>query len=374
MALFKDVILSDLRFPFGGGMICKAAFMSTFLSLAACGGSDSGDSEDSGEDTSTPTPTSTPAPTPTPTPEPETEPEIVDITNAIFVETSGDCADYNNTYDAVVFDVQDETETAFVLDVVISNDDVACTLSSNNIPNHDFNVNGNFADVVVETPQAFTIPRNPTIAASATLLDQQSYDAVMLNGVPLDLLSAGCYQDGVNVQIGCTFGIDDWLLDPLGTGGRFGADDNNAHTQPGGIYHYHGSPNAMYDLEDDSVISPVIGFAADGFPIYGPYFLDSNTGTIRKATSSYSLRDGSRGEETNDNPGGDFDGEYIDDHEFIADSGDLDACNGMTVDGQYGYYLTDGYPWVLNCFSGTPDDSFSKFAGGGDGDLPPPPQ
>ena len=28
--------------------------------------------------------------------------------------------------------------------------------------------------------------------------------------------------------------------------------------------------------------------------------------------------------------------------------------------GFYGYYLSDGYPWVLACFTGTPDESFRK--------------
>ena len=43
-----------------------------------------------------------------------------------------------------------------------------------------------------------------------------------------------------------------------------------------------------------------------------------------------------------------------------TDAGDLDECNGMTVDGAYGYYVTDQYPWVMACFQGTPDPSFRK--------------
>ena len=50
---------------------------------------------------------------------------------------------------------------------------------------------------------------------------------------------------------------------------------------------------------------------------------------------------------------------YIDDWVFKG-TGDLDACNGMTVDGQYGYYVTDTYPWILACLRGTPDPSFYK--------------
>ena len=34
--------------------------------------------------------------------------------------------------------------------------------------------------------------------------------------------------------------------------------------------------------------------------------------------------------------------------------GDLDRCNGMVLDGTYGYYVTDNYPWVLKCHVGTP--------------------
>jgi hypothetical protein len=50
---------------------------------------------------------------------------------------------------------------------------------------------------------------------------------------------------------------------------------------------------------------------------------------------------------------------YVDDYEYAA-VGDLDECNGMTVDGQYGYYVTDAYPWVMRCYRGTPDASFGK--------------
>ena len=99
-------------------------------------------------------------------------------------------------------------------------------------------------------------------------------------------------------------------------------------------------------------------FAADGFPVYGSYFLDPDSGSVRKAVSGYTLKEGTRPESATD-PGGAYDGTYVDDYEF-TDAGDLDACNGMTVDGQYGYYVTEGYPWIINCFTGTPDPSFSK--------------
>ena len=149
------------------------------------------------------------------------------------------------------------------------------------------------------------------------------------------------------------------MVDPLGTESKFGADAHNAHPQPDGTYHYPGNPNAMFDDNPGAAGSQVIGFAADGFPIYSTYFLDSGTNTVRKAVSGFTSKTGSRGTESNTNPGGTYDGTYIDDYEY-TNAGDLDACHGMTVSGQYGYYVTDSYPWVMGCISGTADSSFSK--------------
>lgn len=55
---------------------------------------------------------------------------------------------------------------------------------------------------------------------------------------------------------------------------------------------------------------------------------------------------------------------YRDDYEYVAGLGDLDRCNGMTVSGQYGYYITDNFPYMMFCFSGTPHTSFNKLAAG----------
>ena len=114
----------------------------------------------------------------------------------------------------------------------------------------------------------------------------------------------------------------------------------------------------MFDDNPGPTGSPVIGFAADGFPIYGSYFLDPNTATVRRAISGYQARPGNRPSSPTD-PGGSYDGTYIDDYEFLG-SGDLDECNGMTLNGQYGYYVTDTYPWVLGCHSGAVDPTFDK--------------
>ncbi|WP_417274339.1 YHYH protein [Celeribacter halophilus] len=50
---------------------------------------------------------------------------------------------------------------------------------------------------------------------------------------------------------------------------------------------------AMFEQSNPTAPSPVIGFTADGFPIYGSY-IDDN-GTIRPARSSYRLKAGTLG-------------------------------------------------------------------------------
>tara|TARA_R110002020_G_scaffold48286_5_gene137627 strand:- start:4900 stop:5880 length:981 start_codon:yes stop_codon:yes gene_type:complete len=287
----------------------------------------------------------------------------LDITNAIFASVNADCATYENRYSSAVTDTQQNKMLKGAVHVTAAADH--CVLESNSIPNHDTGEGSarNFVAPVTEISGTFEIPRNPKPQQTPTALDQRSYDAILLNGVVVDILSAGCYRPqgnrvdaNGNVAIGCRAN-DKWLLDPLGPGAGFGADRHNAHTQPNGQYHYHGNPMALFDDHPGPDGSPVIGFAADGFPIYGSYFKDES-GALRKAKSGYSLKSGTRPSSESD-PGGTYDGMYVDDFEF-TNSGDLDACNGMVVNGQYAYYVTDSYPWVIKCFTGAPDASFAK--------------
>ncbi len=287
---------------------------------------------------------------------------VTDITNAIFTQRSANCDAYVGDYMATGRDLQRGVDVD--AEVSITATDSTCTVMTNGIPNHDFNDNSaNFATNIAQVERTLTMVQNPSTAPLPTPLSQTFWDAIMLNGVLVDLLSAGCYRpndqmadsDG-NVLAGCMDGVP-WALDPLGPGNKFGADMHNAHLQPDGTYHYHGGPEAMFDDNPGANGSPVIGFAADGFPIYGSYFLDGS-GTVRKAVSGYTLKSGTRPSGPM-NPGGTYNGTYIQDYEF-GNTGDLDECNGMTVNGQYGYYVTDTYPWILNCHSGTRHSSFAE--------------
>ncbi|MBS3847609.1 YHYH protein [Devosia sp. BSSL-BM10] len=274
-----------------------------------------------------------------------------EITNALLTERSANCLGYANTYSAQATDIQNRQTFDAAIEIMAN--ETTCTIASNAVPNHDFNATGRFATRFSTQNQTYTIPANPAAAASPTPLSLMYDNAVFLNGVKLDLLAAGCFGVG-DGNIGCNDIKAPYRYDPMGGSSNFGADEHNAHTQPDGTYHYHGNPMALFEQDNPTQASPVIGFSADGFPIFGSYISDN--GTIRAATTSYRLKTGER----SGGPGGTHDGTFIDDWEYVEGLGDLDACNGMVQDGVYGYVVTQTYPHVLGCFTGTPDASFRK--------------
>ncbi len=123
-------------------------------------------------------------------------------------------------------------------------------------------------------------------------------------------------------------------------------------------------------LERSQAHSPLIGFALDGYPIYGPYGWDDNR-AVRSFRSSYRLRNsGSRrrlptGEElTPAQEGPPIDAEFpngtfLEDYEYLKGHGDLDEHNGRFAKtpefpkGTYAYFLAmreDGvmaYPYLI---------------------------
>ncbi|MFC3122724.1 YHYH protein [Agaribacter flavus] len=280
--------------------------------------------------------------------------KAIDITNAILTNGSGNCADYIAQYTSTVNDVG--RDAVFMGDLEITLDNNKCIFTTNAIPNHDFNDGGNaFPNNVSEQNDRFEITISPQKSTTPTALSLSIDNAILLNGVKVDLLAAGCFGVG-DGKIGCNDMSTPWRYDPMHPESGFRVDSHNAHAQPDGTYHYHGSPFALF-ADNSNEVSPVIGFAADGFPIYGSYIEDN--GQIRKVQSSYRLKSGTRPNGEGE-PGGNYNGLFRDDYEYLEGAGDLDACNGMTVDGVYAYYITDDYPYVLACFTGEPDLSFYK--------------
>ena len=278
----------------------------------------------------------------------------LDITNVTLSNQSKNCVDYIEQFTSTVNDINNGV--VFHGELVITKIGEKCVFNTNAIPNHDFNDGGSaFPNDVSEQSDQFEITISPTKANQVTPISLQVDNAILLNGVKVDLLAAGCYGVG-NGKVGCNDNDQPWRYDPMHAANGFAVDSHNAHAQPNGTYHYHGSPIALFE-DNANQDSPVIGFAADGFPIYGTYFDDQ--GEVRSVRSSYRLKSGDRPNGAED-PGGSYDGTFRDDYEYVEGLGDLDACNGMTLNGVYAYYITLSYPYVLSCFTGTPDSSFTK--------------
>ncbi len=130
------------------------------------------------------------------------------------------------------------------------------------------------------------------------------------------------------------------------------------------------SPLLQALLDRRDAHSPLIGFALDGYPIYGPYGWDGQQ-RVRGFRSSYRLRGGNTrrrlpaGEELTPAQEGppmnaEFpNGTFVEDYEYVKGHGDLDEHNsrfGKTPDfpgGTYAYFLatredgTMAYPYLI---------------------------
>ena len=122
----------------------------------------------------------------------------MDITNAVFSKRAAGCTEHSGSYTTTVSDVG--RSKAFTASVELSSAATQCTLTSNGIPNHDFNDGGSFATSVGEANESFTIPASPSVAANVTGLTLEYDNAVFLNGVELDLLAAACYGVGTEPE------------------------------------------------------------------------------------------------------------------------------------------------------------------------------
>jgi hypothetical protein len=230
---------------------------------------------------------------------------------------------------------------------------------SNGVPDHPVGDFPNRHDPVPLRTQRhrFQVPLEPRVAERPVDLGFWNF-GVAVNGVPFD--PSGPYWNA-----DATSGYRFEVMAPL-CAVALGIDVNRAHTQGRGTYHYHGMPTGLlWALRAREPGRPMqlLGYAADGFPIYGPEGPGDPQdlgSTPRRLRSSYRLRDGKRP----DGPGGRYDGTFVEDHVFEPGSGDLDECNGRTgptpeyPDGIYHYVLTDEFPFIPRLYRGTPDPSF----------------
>lgn len=202
----------------------------------------------------------------------------------------------------------------------------------------------------------YKFPRFPEEAAVKTSQPFGGPLGVAVNGVRLyGAGDARSYDASENENSSMGDGL--WNGDAWTSEGETMDEIGAGHPDGSGNYHYHATPIQLYG--DGTEHSLIVGWAFDGFPIYGPYGYsnpDDASSSIVRMESSYGLRaiddrsilpDGSPSV-----PAGpsDFDefplGTYWEDYLYTEGSGNLDQYNGRECitpefpEGTYAYFIT----------------------------------
>lgn len=245
---------------------------------------------------------------------------------------------------------------------------------------------------------------NPSIATAQNAIFKFTLSPIKNTGTPTNTTGGNIgifvngvamfdYRDGVSWQNssnslkgGPLGGMGDgmWNRDAV-VGERLGFDCSKAHPAMGN-YHHHQNPSAfkldlkvistvcnLYDSDglyvlDSTKHSPLIGFAYDGFPVYGAYAYKNvdGSGKIVRMKSSFKLRkitqrntSATGGAVT---PGPDVSGTYPlgyfrEDYEYITTSAStpdfLDEHNGR-------FCITPEYPKGIYCYFATVDEDWNS--------------
>lgn len=263
---------------------------------------------------------------------------------------------------------------------------------STGIPRYDI---GPFNDRNPAVPGAqdylFRLPLAPSAAASPRATGLGNIGA-FVNGVPMyNALDAFSWSAAGGADVPNMGGMGGQRGDGVwnrnaAMADRRGFDACLGHPAPGraqnggaasGRYHHHIDPICLRtELGDTDPTrhSPIIGWAFDGYPLYGPYgYGDPNdpASPVRRMRSSYAVRaittrttlpDGSAVPAGKEGPpvSAAFPiGWYAEDFVFQAGSGDLDVFNGRFArtpefpDGTYAYFTTideagqPAYPYLI---------------------------
>lgn len=225
----------------------------------------------------------------------------------------------------------------------------------------------------------FRFPLNPTQNTGTATATTGGNIGVFKNGVALfdyrdgvawnNTTSALCGGPGNPTCPGGPMATQAWNRDAI-PAERAGFDCAKAHPAMGN-YHHHQNPSAfnldlvvtsnvcdLYPSDGLYVInpsqhSPLLGFAYDGFPIYGAYaYANINgTGAISRMKSSYQLKNQTtrtNGPAVNTTY---FNGYFREDYEYVAHPTDatyLDIHNGR-------FCITPEYPAGIYCYFTTVD-------------------
>jgi hypothetical protein len=141
-------------------------------------------------------------------------------------------------------------------------------------------------------------------------------------------------------------GDGNWFSDAWIAEGSTMDASGNGHADQMSNYHYHANPIQLYSTAGTSH-SPIIGFAYDGYPVYGPFGYTNPTNSssgISRMVSGYELRNITDRTQLLTGPSVPAGptlaaaalGTYIEDYEYTG-NGDLDEYNGR-------YCVTPEYP------------------------------
>ncbi|MFN5416015.1 MAG: YHYH protein [Flavobacteriia bacterium] len=264
-------------------------------------------------------------------------------------------------------------------------------VTTNGIPAY---ITGPFLDgnpsLATDQNAIFQLPLNPVQNTGTPTATTAGNIGIFINGVALfDYRDGVAWNNSTSALCGgpgnppCPGGPGasmDWNRDAI-VAERAGFDCSKGHPAMGN-YHHHQNPSAFnLDLTVISNVcdlyvadglyainanqhSPLIGFAADGFPIYGAYgYMNTDgTGGITRMKSGYSLRNITTrtvyadGTDVTDGPAVDatyFLGYFREDYEFIANTNPdyLDEHNGRFCvtpeypNGTYAYFCTVDENW-----------------------------
>ncbi len=247
------------------------------------------------------------------------------------------------------------------------------TVSSNGIPTYQY---------VAMTPNglqsksySFSFPRNPSVAATTTHVPLLGNMGVAVNGIPVYGVNEGAQpaSDAYGNPIAAA------ILDECGS-----------HSAPQGTFHYHKllvkcllqsavSTSQPWNDADPSPSnpSPIIAYAFDGFPIYGPYECTDGTCTaVQEMLSSWDATGYQAGTVGCTSSAACSSGYCTDvmiagspttacvpktcvwsNNGYTAKVGSmyLDQCNGhYGPNGDYHYHTTSTFPYILGCYRGTP--------------------
>lgn len=254
-------------------------------------------------------------------------------------------------------------------------------------------VTGPFLDgnpsVATDQSVIFKFPLNPTQNTGTPTSTTMGNIGVFINGVALfDYRDGVAWNTATNAYCGgpgnppCS-GQTYWNRDAV-VAEKPGFDCSKGHPAMGN-YHHHQNPSAykldlnvisticnLYDADglytiDSTQHSPLIGFAYDGFPIYGAYGYKNadGSGGIVRIKSGYQLRSitdrtvWADGTNVPDGPVVNTTyplGTFKEDYEFISHPGQedyLDAHNGR-------FCVTPEYPAGIYCYFATVDANWNS--------------